>query len=251
MKVRAVQAMAFVVFAILGAWVWLFSFNDKDVPDPKFLASDLFFQMNGFAFSVPAVAMQDISVLGDDADPLPRYRYNARLFGGSRWFATLEYKAALADFAGNQERPANIQSIKLDLGAYGTYGEYLVSTQICALLTQEWSKKACANELRHEQRHLPLEFSLTTTEGLPINLDGAVSFQDTNAPQKLTLFCDEESDRCTAIVEIFRNVHALWSSTCKNSNVEYCLRKRRVEGRALSDFVRTQLREDSQQPSHR
>lgn len=241
MKIMTLPTAAIAVITSLAVWASLSVYSDKDVPDPQFLASDLFLQLDDFVFSIPAVALQDIKVIGEDASPLPRYRSNPRLFGEPRWFATNEYKAALRQLAGNQESPASIQSIRINLGVYGTYGEYLVSRQICPLLSKEWSQKACTNELRHEQRRLPVDFILATTSALPIDQSAALHAQSKHVAPEMTLFCDEGSARCSVTIAISRNLHATWSSTCQNANVEYCLQKRRAEGHAISGFVRNQL----------
>ncbi|WP_299153663.1 hypothetical protein [uncultured Tateyamaria sp.] len=240
-KTRKLHAAAIAIVTSLSVWASLSAYSDKDVPDPQFLASDLFFRLDEFVFSIPAVALRDIETIRGDASTLPKYRSNPRPFGKPRWFATNEYKAALRDLAGSQENPARIQSIKINLGVYGTFGEYSVSQQICPLLSKEWSQKACVNELRHEQRRLPVDFTLSTTLGLPVDQDVTLSTQSKVFAADMTLFCGEGSARCRVTIAISENLHATWSSVCQNANAEYCLQERRAEGLAISGFVRNQI----------
>ncbi|MGC1497266.1 MAG: hypothetical protein WA790_15765 [Sulfitobacter sp.] len=241
MKIKHLNASLLTLAASLAVWAGLSGYSDKDVPDPQFLASDLFFQLDGFVFSIPAVALQDVRVVGEDASPLPKYRSDPRLFGKPRWFATSEYKKALHELAGDQTKPASIQRIRINLGVYGTYGEYLISQQICPLLTKEWSQKACVNELRHEHRRLPVNFSLATTPALPADQGATLSARSDHYAPEMTLACDEGANRCEATIAISRDLYAIWSSTCQSVNVEYCLQERRAEGQTILSFAHNQL----------
>lgn len=242
MKAVILLALVLSLTTVLAAWAYILAYSDKDVPDPKFLASDLFFRLNEFSISVPAVAVRDVGVPPKNKNPLPRYRFNARFVGESRWFATGEYKVALLNFAGNPETPANVSSISLNFGVYGTYGEYTVSQQICPLLTKEWSQKACINKLRNEQMNLPIGFSLTTNSVLPTERMNTVSTIPNVSSPEIKLVCEEGLKRCNAAIEISKSIFATWSSSCGDTTEEACNQKRRAEGNAVSEFLRNQLR---------
>ena len=62
MKAVFLLALVLSLTTVLAAWAYILAYSDKDVPDPKFLASDLFFRLKEFSISVPAVAVRDVGV---------------------------------------------------------------------------------------------------------------------------------------------------------------------------------------------
>lgn len=226
MALKTTQAIPLLLATSLAVWAGLLGSSDRDIPDPQFLASDLFFQMDTFAFSIPAVALQDVRPANEDANALPEYRSDPRFFGEPRWFATNEYKTALLAFAGNQEAPAHIKSIEISLEVYGTYGEYAISGKICPLLSREWSQQACLGELRQAQPDLPMVFRLAVASTKPATLD-----------------CDGSGTLCYGTVLVTENLYATWLSTCRNEDMNNCLQKYRAEEQAISDFIHFQLRD--------
>lgn len=192
---------------------------DIDVPDPPFLARDVYFSVGDFAFSAPVVAVQDVTVAPKNQNPLPTFRTDAGIWGDPRDFATTEFKNAMLDFAADPRSPATVSSVNLYLRSYGTYGEHLVSSKICPLLSHAWSQKVCRNEKSQELAHLPHYFRLTTGAGLeqyrrgPANLQNGQSSDRLNAMFPLSaqtkMACADGRTFCLSGIAIADDLYAV------------------------------------------
>ncbi|MEX0318250.1 MAG: hypothetical protein AB3N21_09865 [Ruegeria sp.] len=241
------------VLAIL-AWTIYPDKVDEDRPDPGFLATDVFFRLGDVVISVPVVSVQRLTEPPINSEPLPKFRRSGP-FGEPRWFATQEYKAAMRKLASERTQPAEVSTIWLNFGPYGTYGEHSVSRGICPKLSSEWSQKACHNQLRTELKNLPTEFHLSTETGLEVfanhhfesypNTSVAALIDEVRPVQKVgKAACADGKRGCYAAILVTDELFAIWPYVCAGASEEICRNKLEAEGAEIQNFVRTELRTD-------
>lgn len=226
--------------------------EDKAQPDPEFLSTDLYFRVSELVISVPAVALQDMTLPPDNRNPLPRFDGDGPL-GTARRFATREYKTALRELAADSAEPAEVATIKLYFGYYGGYGEYRISQEICPKLSKEWSQKACANELRKELKFLPKVFYLSTRSGLSRFRSHSFSgvpditvadLLDAINPILPTakMACAADQASCYAALLVSDELFAVWHPSCSNITDEHCKIVLEAQGAEIRKFVVNELR---------
>lgn len=226
--------------------------KDEDLPDPKFLSTDLYFQLSDIVVSLPAVALKRMYLPPENRNPLPDFHYSPA-FGKPRWFETREYKDAVLAIASNPETPAKVSAIRLNFGYYGTYGEYGISSEICPKLTNDWSRKACSNQLRKELKQLPKNLYLSTVSGLEVfrhhSWAGAQSFSvgdllDAMEPFSGTtkIACDKDQSFCRAAILVSDELLAVWSPKCTKGINGACKYDPEAEGTEILNFVLNELR---------
>lgn len=254
MRAPKISVLFSVTIALLLALgVGILTREDIDHPDPEFLSTDLHFQVGEIVISVPVVAMRAITTSPDNADPLPHFRISGGPFGTPRDYATREYKTALIELAGDSARPAEVSSIRLNFGSYGTYGEFTKSGEICPRLTQDWSRKACENQLRTELRYLPTVVYLATRSGLDqallhrfADVFGASSpdlIED--MPPNLRaakMACADDQRFCYSAIMVSERLYAVWSASCSDIANEDCQNELEAQRAAIKNFVSHELR---------
>jgi hypothetical protein len=155
----------------LGALFWGYSgtgsgTTDPDQPDPEFLATDMHFVLGGRHMTLPAVAVSDVSIPPDNANPLPGYQSDPHFWGEPRWFQTRKHKDAFVALAGDPSRPANVSRLDLLLSGYGNYGDSGIFRKLCPLLTHDWSRAICEGTPQSELDDLPRRANLLNRDGL-------------------------------------------------------------------------------------
>lgn len=237
---------------MLALWSIIKNREDSDRPDPVFLSTDLYFQVSELVISVPVVAMRDIFIPPNNINPLPKFRSSGP-FGTPRWFATREHKAALLEFAADPAQPAEVASIKLNFGYYGSYGEYSISQEICPKLSREWSQMACRNQVRNELAALPTDIYLSTISGLSQFRNYSFSsgpdisvFHLIKAMAPIShvakMACTDDQKFCYAAMLVSEGLYAVWSPSCSNSTNEDCKNELEAQGAEIENFVSDQLR---------
>lgn len=240
------------IILMLALWSIVKNSEDSDRPDPVFLSTDLYFQVSERVISVPVVAVQDISISPNNINPLPRFRSSGP-FGTPRWFATREYKAALLEFAADSAQPADVDSIKLNFGYYGSYGEHSISQEICPKLSREWSQMACRNQLRNELVGLSTDIYLLTNSGLNQfrrhSFSGVPDISVFHLIEAMTpishvakMACTDDQRFCYAAILVSEGLYAFWSPSCSNSTNEDCKNELQAQGAEIENFVSEELR---------
>lgn len=231
----------------------LFSIDyDKDIPNPAFLSRDLYFKIGQDIISVPVVAMESITVPPDNANPLPRYRFNPRFSGKGRESANDEFKTTLLSFATDVDAPAEVNSISLSINPYGTYSERAVSIGICSRLKKTWSQQVCRNEFPQEMKIIPRWLRLSNEEDLrPYRQSSFSDMSDLNGNNLFELLsplsaqakttCNDDRVFCSSAIAVSINMYATWSSGCRQLTAEECEHANIVKGSAISEFVQNQL----------
>ncbi len=238
---------------VFFGWSLYLHLVDADRPDAEFLAKDVYFRLNDLVISVPVVAVKDLTVAPGNSNPLPKFRTDPRFFGTSREFATRAYKIAMLEFAGDPSRPAPLSQIRLGFGVYMTYGEQLISGKICSLLSREWSRKACRNQLRNEFENLPKSIYLVTEYGLELFAQSAFFgvhketlgyLIDKKRPigDQAKVVCTDGQTHCYATLMIAGEIFAVWSFDCAGMQADACEHKFAAEGDEIREFVTNKLR---------
>ena len=240
------------IILMLALWSNIKNNEHSDRPDSVFLSTDLYFRVNGLVISVPVVAVQDVTISPDNINPLPRFRSSGR-FGSPRSFATREYKAALLALAADPAQPAELASIRFNFGSYGTYGEYGISQEICPKLSKEWSKSACANQLRNELVSLPTEIYLSTRSGLNQfrnhSFSGVPDTSVFNLIEAMTpilstakMACTDNQRFCYATMLVSEGLYAVWHPSCSQIVDEDCKNELEAQGVEIQNFMGSELR---------
>ena len=239
------------LISILALWSPIKNSDDSDRPDPAFLSTDLYFRLNKHVISVPVVAVQDIAVSPNTTNPLPRFR-SSGVFGSPRWFATRDYKSALLERATDPGRPAEVTSVDLNFGYYGSYGESRISQEICPKLSKDWSRMACANQLRNVLNNFPEYITLSTGSGLARFRSHSFSgvpdlsvfnLLETMAPISRTakMACAKGERFCYAAISVSEGLYAVWSPSCSNIMSLPCQNELAAQGAEIQNFVRNEL----------
>lgn len=214
---------------------FLIYLSEKKSLDVEFLAEDAFFEIAGETITLPFIAVSYQPVTFD---------LNPRRNDVS----VDEHQARMREMAGDPSSPKGSESLTLYLEVYGHFGERLMSSKICPLLSREWARNICRNQRPGQLANVPRRLRLidrerasqllarSLTVGMERMSDQIASMRF--EPGRPEIGCDKATKFCTAVVPITSRLLAVWTVWDAENKSESSLEMARRQGRAIYQLVR-------------
>jgi hypothetical protein len=227
---------AILVVALSPLWAAGCS-DSPSAPDVQFLASDTHFMLGGQHIVMPAVAIRGPDHTFDLNPTRPEKSLKQRL------------KSEASD-PGN---PMKVDKLGVLVREYRYTGEHTASTGICPLLKRLWSQVLCRGEHRGVLKRLPEKFDLLDRGKLDLltriwTVGRERQYDQVKEmairPGITEIGCDQESQYCTAMVEVLPNLLAVWMVWGDEKTASTAEQMAHVQGSAIVQFVRRALGPD-------
>jgi hypothetical protein len=203
--------------------------------DVKFLASDIYFMIGGHHITVPAIAIRG-----------PDHTFDLGAYSRPK----KSLKDTLTSEASDPAHPMKVDSLDLIVREYQLSGERLDSSEMCPLLTRDWSRAVCRGQQHGLLRRLPEKVDLLDRARLDVLKDHWTVGKEREydqvknmamRPGVTEIGCDRDARFCTALVEVLPGLLAVWTVWSDEKSGGTAAEMADTQGVAIVQFVRRAL----------